>query len=1080
MNSILMRNLRVLLALALVAIAASGCSKAARLQRAIATADRLFQAGDYPKAEVAYSNALRIVFPPDPAAIRGLGMVYYEEGRTMDAMSVLYQAAKRDPNNARCQSELASLLALNGVFQQAKDAAHIALKLNPGDEKALTALCLCARNPQEAEQVRHYIEQLQAHDQDRASYHVSLASLDAIENKMKEAEAELNKAKVLDPNSSLVYLGFAGLANYYNNVKGADEAQQSALKFSPLRSPVRVNYAEFLVQNHRTNEAKTNMLELVRQAPDYIPAYLFLMKRAFAEQKYDDCLSYVSEVLAREPNNFDALLTKGEVSMVKKDGKQAVADFSRVWRIYSKMNRPQIPYQLASAYVLAGDRNKAITVLNQALQIDTNFIPTKLLLAELYVRQGNPDTAISLLPPLLARTNLPQSVVVPGSLLLAEAYVMQNSTAEAIGIYRRLEKFFTNEAQPFFLEGQAWAMDRKNPEAVRAYNKALEINPDFGPALEGAVNAEMAGGREQDALQRVKKYIEKDPKQSLPWLLQAEIHLRLRDNSAAQTDLETVISLDPKLPFPYLMLARLYVDQHKQQEALDRLNVLVGLTNNVSALMQIGMIHDAMGHYQPAKDSYEKLLKVNPMFGAALNNLAYLYSEHFNNVDKAKEVAEQARELYPADPYVADTLGWILYKKHDYSRALALVEESMDRQPNDGEIHYHVGMAQYMLGQEGPARVNLKFALSKMNFNATNDALTHFRILAINPTNAAAEDRSELAAHLKDEPNDPVALACLAGIQEHDGEFAKAAATYEKAMDLIPDNARLILRLALLDSTSLNQPAKALELAKRASNLAPDDPVIAAALGRMDFQAHDYLHARDLLDSAARLLPAQPDVQHDLAWADFSVGQISDAQIAMQNAVQSGGPFPKLPDARQFLQMLSVCANPAQPDAAANVRHVLQADANYAPALLASCVLEEHQGHLKEAAAACEKLLATYPQCAAALRLLAIVGAEDGSDDTKAYANAMKALESFPDDPGLNKAKGMIEYRRKDYNKSLQSLDITAAKDRNDAELMWYMGMDQYYLKQTNDAKKTLTMAVNSKLPKPLDDQAKTVLIQLH
>jgi tetratricopeptide (TPR) repeat protein len=623
-------------------------------------------------------------------------------------------------------------------------------------------------------------------------------------------------------------------------------------------------------------------------------------------------------------------------------------------------------------------------------------------------------------------------------------------------------------------------MDKRNPEAIRAYNKALAVNPDFGPALEGAVNAEMAANRDQDALARVKKYIEKDPKQSLPWLLQAEVHLKLKDNNAAQTDLETVISLDPKLPFPYLMLARIYVDQHKQDDALARLNKLVSLTNSVPALMQIGMIHDAMGQYEPAKTAYTTLLDVNPLFGAALNNLAYLYSEHFNDVDKAKEVAEKARELYPADPYVADTLGWILYKKHDYSRALSLMEESMDRQPNDGEIHYHVGMAQYMLGEDGPARVNLKFALSKMSFGGTNDALAHFNILSIDPKNATSEQRSELADHLKNEPKDPIALACLAGIQERDGDSEKAAATYQNALDLTPDNARVTLRLALLNSTKLNQPAKALELAKRANNLAPDDPYIAAALGRMEFQAHDYLHARDVLDSAARLLPSQPDVHHDLAWADFSVGQISEAQAAMQTAVQSGTPFDKLPDAKQFLEMISVCNNPAQPDAAANVKKVLQADANYAPALLASCVLEEHQGHLKESAAACDKLLATYPQCVAAIRLLALVNTEDGSDDTKAYANVTKAMEAFPDDFGLNKAKGMIEYRRNDYRKSLQSLETALARNTNDAELLLYTGLDQLNLHQTNDAKKTITLALKSKLPKPLEDQAKTALTQIH
>jgi len=60
----------------------------------------------------------------------------------------------------------------------------------------------------------------------------------------------------------------------------------------------------------------------------------------------------------------------------------------------------------------------------------------------------------------------------------------------------------------------------------------------------------------------------------------------------------------------------------------------------------------------------------------ALNNLAYLYAERLNQLDKAYGLARKARALKPEDPASADTLGWILYKRADFEQALTLLKES--------------------------------------------------------------------------------------------------------------------------------------------------------------------------------------------------------------------------------------------------------------------------------------------------------------------------------------------------------------------------------------------------------------------
>jgi tetratricopeptide (TPR) repeat protein len=1074
--TMLKRSFATMLVLSLVAAAGGGCTKAARVKRAVERADHYYQAGDYSTAEAAYGNACRMAYPPDPVALRQLGLVYAKEGRPGPAFALLLKAATNEPGNAEIQVELASILPMVGRFADAEEAARQALKLLPGNEKALVALCDAVRSTEDAGQTRRYIEQLQKQDQDRACYHLAFGLLDARVTNLAAAENELNMARSMDPKSSLVYAGLARLSEIHTNLPAADEAYKTAVQLAPLRSPVRMMYAEFQARTGATNQARKSMMELVSQAPDYFPPLLFLMKLAYGEGNYEECESCLSRVLAREPNNYDALLMKADVSMAKKDGNQAVADFEYLMAQYPKDPRPQLPYQLAMACLLSGNRTKARSNLDRSLELDTNFFPAKITLAEMNMRQGNSAAAISLLAPLMARTNLPPAVLVPAGLILAQSYLLQKSPDQAVAICRRMEQAFPKEAQIPFLEGQAWVTADKLVEARAAFEKSFAVNSDYAPALEELVILDLFETRYAAALERVKKQMDKNPKAPLPWLLQAEIHVKQKENALAQADLEKVIEIDPKLPLPYHMLAKLFLEQNQTKQALDKLNALVALTNSVSALMEIGVIHGQLKEYDLERKAYEKLLSVDPHSVGALNNLACLYSEHFNDLDQAYRSAQKARELAPYDPFVADTLGWILYKKQDYTRALALLQESAEKQPNDGEVQYHVGMAHYRIGEEESARLSLNSALSKKNFGATNEALRRLKILDIAPQSATSADRAELEKQLEQDSTDPIALIRMAAMQERDGDFEKAAVTYEKAIKQTPQNARAIIRLALLNSTKLGQAQKGLDLAKNAHTFAPDDPYISETLGRMLFQAHDYPYALNLLQAAARLLPTQPDLLHDLAWACFSMGQVAEAQDAMQRALQTNIPFDKLNDARQFLDMMSAFNNPAQPQATARVQQVLETNTNYAPALMALGREQEHLGRAKEAERAYEKVLAAYPLFLPAIRQLAILYAQDGDNDSNAYSYAVKAGSAFPGDEALAKVIGMVEYRRKDYANSLRSLDQGARKKGDDAELFWYLGMDYYELKQPAEAKKALKQALDLKLPAKLDGEARRVL----
>ncbi len=188
----------------------------------------------------------------------------------------------------------------------------------------------------------------------------------------------------------------------------------------------------------------------------------------------------------------------------------------------------------------------------------------------------------------------------------------------------------------------------------------------------------------------------------------------------------------------------------------------------------------------------------------AQNNLAVLYTEHFGELDKAYELAQSARALRPEDPAIADTLGWILYKKGNYQEALPMLEDAASKLPDNPEIQFHLGMARYMMGKTDEARQAFAHAAaSTSNFSGKDEAQRRLLLLKAIHGGTAELTSSDLEATVRQQPDDPLAQTLLGESYERQGAFAEAAAAYEQAIKLNPQLLSATSRLAELNAGPL-------------------------------------------------------------------------------------------------------------------------------------------------------------------------------------------------------------------------------------------------------------------------------------
>src|SRR5262245_24848458 len=344
-TSMITNMYRKLIFASLVCCASAGCSKGEPTKdQLLSRAKDAFAAGQYDNAEKEYRAVLRLA-PEDPAALRQLGIIYLDQGQNPQANRALKRYSELQPDDPEIQLKLGlSSLAL-GDYTQARDTAVQILEKQPGQEQALLLLVDASRTPDDMEDARKLVESLREKDQDRSGYHLALGALDLRQNDQARAEAEFKAALNLDSKSSEVYAALATLYWSRKDLKEADQAFKTAADLAPLRSPMRVRYADFLLKTGANAEAKNLLEDTSRKLPDYLPPRLFLMKMTCAEHQDEDCAARVQNILAQDPLSHDALFLDGILSRAKGDARKAIGVFEYLSNTYRQ--NAQVRYQLA-------------------------------------------------------------------------------------------------------------------------------------------------------------------------------------------------------------------------------------------------------------------------------------------------------------------------------------------------------------------------------------------------------------------------------------------------------------------------------------------------------------------------------------------------------------------------------------------------------------------------------------------------------------------------------------------------------------------------------------------------------------
>jgi tetratricopeptide (TPR) repeat protein len=260
--------------------------------------------------------------------------------------------------------------------------------------------------------------------------------------------------------------------------------------------------------------------------------------------------------------------------------------------------------------------------------------------------------------------------------------------------------------------GLLQALKKNRTAARRAFERALELNPDQIDAIAGLVGLDLESDQPAAARSRVEARLSQRPDDSSLLMLAARTYLASKDKKAAEQTLRRAVDVDSANLQAYMMLGQLYASEGRLDEARAKFERLATLQpKGVPAHTMAAMILHMQNKVDEARARYERVMEIDPQAAVAANNLAWLYAEGGGNLDLALQLAQTAKAKLPTNAEVNDTLGWIYYKKNLPELAIPLLRESVAAAPENPVYHYHLGLAYSKKGDDASARHSLDRAL---------------------------------------------------------------------------------------------------------------------------------------------------------------------------------------------------------------------------------------------------------------------------------------------------------------------------------------------------------------------------------
>lgn len=493
---------------------------------------------------------------------------------------------------------------------------------------------------------------------------------------------------------ALLVLSLAGCAHV---TPGAD-----AVSGERTMSP----YLRLMLARNEENQGNwAEALELYGKIDD--PYALLAQARiTFILNQPDAALAFVDRLIASKSYSDEALELRTKIYARKGDWEQAIRDTEVLAKKYP--DNIQLMLFLANLKIIVTDYKGAEKTLRGILgkEEDESMILYTLAKACL----GSKDYAC-------ARESLRKAIdgspkFGPAYLDLGKTYELTKNPKKAEATYRKLLEIEPYSVEALISLTDLYISTKRYGEAIDQLIKLKGINDD-DQIVRRLVLLQLQESRYEDALASLTgmKELTDDDCYYLA-ITYAKLE-RFEDALDAISE----VPITSRLGCEIVMLrASLLKDLGRQEEVIRELSTaweyFFTRGSCMEAGYQLATEYDTAGRRAEGMEVARKLLEKNPRDPVALNLVGYVWADQGINLPKANRMIRSALKSRPDDPYILDSMAWVLHRQGKHAEAYSYIRKALKKLDADPTIHEHAGDILKAMGRKKKALEHYRKASS--------------------------------------------------------------------------------------------------------------------------------------------------------------------------------------------------------------------------------------------------------------------------------------------------------------------------------------------------------------------------------
>jgi len=905
----------------------ASCAKDLTPQESIAEAREYIEARDFASANIALKNgALKY---PDNADVRyELGGVALALGDGLAAEKEARRAVELGMPPEQVTRLLVSAIFLQGDFDRVlAESESLPVELNAHARADILAYRAHALLQQQQYRLADaVIVEALKHNEDSVLAVLAKASYEAQVGRRETAMTLAKRAAELDPTSPDAWALLGDLYAASDELPAAKEAYDKAVANRGFVSLSLARRAFIAAQLDQFAEARSDIKKLYAAGYKEQTYVNFVMGyTAFRQSKYPEASEALEKSVAADPKNPLSKLYLA-ASYIKEGRLEQARILAN--QLYSDIpNSVEVARMFASIDIEKQDFGAARTTLSALLEVDKDDTVALGMLGSMALMEGNGDEAVDYLQRLSAvspddqavRRMLNLAMTMRGdfvaevvaaaeqqvppeefdrALLSAATALKQGQLKEAVAIAENLQQQFPNRVEPLNMLATVYLSVGDWRRGKTLLEQTLSLQPLEPSAVKTLAKIYLRTGEAARAVQLLAPYLKEKPLDKEAIGVMSELIVATNDYQQGETQLIELLEKNPDNLEVKARLVQLYFDNGKYDQVLFRTeNMSDEVIKTQPSLMELrGKSLINQGDAGAAAMVWEKWARLSP--DLVLANFYYADSlAKSNQLEQALESLEICRQVNPEYLPARLALVRVSAQMGNLDKAFTEMQKLQSELKEErGDVWFTRGWLSAKAGNYADAEA--AFQKSLVLEPTSETALLLFT--ALNSQGRADEAQVSLEGWLEKFPQSTAMMVGLGQVYLARQETDKAIGVYQRLLAVEPQSVLALNNLAWLARDK--DPKQALEYARRAIALAPEDPYVLSTLGTLLAGNGQAVEGEQMLRKAVALYPDNMQSKLDLARLLLNLGKHNAAQPYLEEVIRSAGSAGLVAEAKDLLQ----------------------------------------------------------------------------------------------------------------------------------------------------------------------------------